>query len=171
MIKNLEEVEGKEIQKRYLFIQRRIQRVKVDLFLLIAECIEFQLIWDGVLKRNRKRGGWWLKEWAPKAKHLLVKRLASLATRTKDPDVVESWQLRLLGIVSSVHHAKKPVVGGRQKRRHKPKSFTFYFNKAQENLAKTIEQMGGIDSLSADDKQRLTDQFGPFADTLRKLGK
>ncbi len=160
-----------ELTRRFLSIQKKVARVRKLLVELIQECIEFNVVFESVLQNNTSRVGWWIKKNTPAIDHAIVKKITSLAGRTHNPELIQSWQLRLLGLVNPVHHTDKPKTKRRQQRRHKEKSWVYHLSKGQEALSKQIDRMGGMDELSEDQKEQMVDQFGSFADTLLKLKK
>ena len=173
MSKNESESENDEIAveltRRYLSIQKKVARVRKLLVELVQECIEFNVVFESVLQCNTSRVGWWIKKHAPAIDHAIVKKLSSLAGRTHNPELIQSWQLRLLGLVNPVHHADKPKVKRRQQRRHKEKSWVYHLSKGQEALSKQIDRMGGMGKLTEEQREQMVEQFGSFADTLIKL--
>lgn len=74
-----------------------------------------------------------------------AKVVCSVANRTFNKDAIETWQLRLMGVVATVHHSSKPKS---QKRRHKPTSWLSYISKTREEINKVIERAGGVHKLS-----------------------
>ena len=166
-----DQTSSRELTRRYLAIQRRIQNIRNSLVLLVEECVEFHTIFTSVTEDNKNRLGWWLKNHAPAIDHKEVKKLLSLASRTHNTSLIQSWQLRLLGIVSPIHHKDKPLMGVTREaqRRHKDKSWLFYVSKGQEVLTKQIDRMGGLNALTKDEQQQLVDQFGPLAAILKRL--
>lgn len=169
-IEVLNQTQADEIVSRYLSLKKRLSKVKQEQEEILQETKNLAVIYQTIQSGNRKRLGWWFKKWCPGIDLKVIKRWVSIASRTPSGSVsMQSWQMRLYGLVTTIHHSDKPLKK-RARRVNREKSFVFYLGKGQELLAKKIEQMGGIDALTEDEKKTLTAQFGPMADTLKKLG-
>ena len=143
----LDRQQGAEIARRARKLQRRIKKARSDLHLIMQEAAEMTLIWESARLRHKSRPAWWLRVFAKKTDLAFLKRNATLARRNaagENNDRIESWMLRLLGVVDAIHHKDKPK-SQKSGRRYKPKSALFYINKAHEAIVKAAEQEGEMD--------------------------
>ena len=171
MNEELNRIRGEQVKSRYHKITKILGRIKRDYNLLIKETIDFSHLYVTIQEENKSRMGWWLNTYCPKVDHVKIKRFMSIANRTTNPDELpQSWQLKLYGLITTVHH-KNRTTARKSTRKKKEKSFIFYIGKGQNLLIKKIEQMGGIDNLTREQKESLLQQFGETGDVLRRLSK
>jgi hypothetical protein len=160
---------GRELARRYVEIIKLRAKIMADLRRLIGLCKEFVPFLDDVRDGNAGRIGWWLGKYSPAVDHMETRRIKSLASRTQNMEHVESWQLRILGMVSSVHHKDKPLSPSRTKRRFKQKSWIYHVGKAQDEIAKQIKQLGGVDALTEEERERFAAQLEPVRVLLEQI--
>jgi hypothetical protein len=166
----LERQTAASLTARYRAINNTIDRIRRDQVQLAKQTKEFVQIFESVRDRNKTKIGWWLSKFGKGMDYKFIKSLVSFSNRTKDPEQpLQSWQLRLFGLLVTVHHRDRKQVEKKRTSRKKDKSFMFFLGKGHSLLVKQIEQMGGIESLDEEQREAILQQFGPTADVLRKL--
>lgn len=95
-----------------------------------------------------------------------MRGVCAMAGRTHLAGLAETWQLRMLGVVQTVHHSVRPEA---QKRVVKPMSFISHVTRTREGVAKLIEQKGGIQNLTTEEKGVIERQLGSLDDVRRQL--
>jgi hypothetical protein len=79
---------------------------------------------------------------------------------------IETWQLRLLKIISPIHHAVRPMAA---KRKAKPGSWIGAIASTREKVNKMIEQAGGADGIDSATRTAISRQLAVFDELRTKL--
>lgn len=161
--------QGKQIMMKVTRIQVLKRRIAADIAELLSQCVSLAPMFDAVKDGNTSRLGWWFKNFADGISLDEVRKYRSIASRTKDVLSVESWQLRLLGIISAVHHRDKPISADRTKRHTKKKSWVYHVGKTQDGIESTLRKVGGTRGLTQTEKDQIREQLGPIEELLKRL--
>lgn len=159
---------AKQISVKYTDIVTNIQVIKTHFKMMLEGCVGISPLASLVKDRNKNRMAWWFKTYCPNLNYAKLKKFESIAKRTGDINMIQSWQLRLLGLVSTIHHKDK-IIKKKRVTRPKKKSWVYHVSKGHEGLIKQIEQMGGLDKLTEEEKESISSQFGSLGDILIKM--
>lgn len=96
----------------------------------------------------------------------VARTVCAVANRAHSKVSVETWQLRLLGVVETVHHAHRQRA---LKRRHKGTSWLSYISRAQEEVHKIIERAGGAQNIPISQRAAINRQLQSFDGIRKKL--
>lgn len=163
----LSKEQGKNLTSRYMQIFKLRNSIVSDLLKLIRLCVEFRTFHDDICSEHKARVGKWMMTYAPKLDHRLTKAIVSVANRTKNVSFVESWQMRILGILTPVHHKDRPISPKRPNRKAKSKSWIYHIGKAQDVLERQMRELGGPRRLTSDERAAVKQQLGPIKKIIR----
>lgn len=93
---------------------------------------------------------------------VVAKAVSSVASQTVG-DKVESWQLRILGVLHTVHHNARPKSATIKAT---ASGWMTHMTKATADLTRMIERAGGIDNMETHERAAISRQFGQI-DKLR----
>lgn len=79
---------------------------------------------------------------------------------------IETWQLRILRVISPIHHAVRPMAA---KRKVKPISWIGAIASAREKINKMVEQAGGVDSIDGATRVAIRRNLDVFDELRTKL--
>lgn len=159
-----------EVKNRYIKIMREIEVIRRSVATILQMCRELVPYLAIIRDSNRSRMAWWVKTYSPSVNYAKLKVMESVGSRTGDDRSLYSWQARMLNIITPVHHSEKPVARTVGKK-VKPKSWIYYVGKGHEGMIKQIEQMGGMENLTEDERNSILAQFGGLGKVLVQLGK
>ena len=108
----------------------------------------------------------WCRKHSRKFDVMVSKTVCGVAHRTRNEGDVETWQLRMLGVVRTIHHAERPQA---QVRRNKPTSWLTHINRTHAELGKLFERVGGVEKMPTEERLAILRQVQSFSNLTAKL--
>jgi hypothetical protein len=158
---------GQQLDQRYQeWVNARGQVIGV-LKMLLRSTLELSMAINEAKADLRLPFRVWCARYCSKFNVAITEAVCDVGARTVQTNGhVETWQLRRLGIVSSVHHVDRPV---RHTRRRRPLTWLTYVNRTHEELGKLFERAGGPQKLPSDERTAISRQIASFNNLARKL--
>lgn len=152
-----------QLTPAYLRWQGAKARASLALRELIQATVDLGKVFAEVKQSIRLPFGRWCKSNCPRVNPKVVQMVAGVAGRTHKVDEAETWQLRLLGVVKTIHHSVRPLG---DKRKTPKTSWLGYAGKFKEEAGKILAQGANADPLA---KAAMRRQIDSLEELKKKL--